>query len=431
MTLQHYGRVLVVGAGVSGRGAVGALVGRVGTIEMAEDDPARAKAARGITGVERVAGLDGLDLSGYDLIVVSPGIRPDARLRAAKCEVIGELELGFRLARSPMVAVTGTNGKTTVATLAAAMLGERGVLCGNAGTPLSAVAGLEGKVLVVEVSSFQAYWANTFTPQAACLLNFTPDHLDWHGTSEEYWRAKTSFFARLEPGATAVLNRDDQSATRVMTEARRLFFSVSDPADYGIESGWLTGPNGRLCQTGELARSAAHDLSNVLAAWALAETAGARPEQARAAATGFAGLAHRIEVVAKIGGVTYVNDSKATTPASVAAALHSFESVVLIAGGKGKGLSYEPLAAVAGRVRALVAIGEAGRDAAGVLGRFAIPVVEAFSMEEAVARATVLAEGSGVVLLSPGATSYDWYSSYAERGDHFRRLVAEVRGVPE
>ncbi len=427
--MTAFGRVLVVGAGVSGRGAIGALAEKSEFIDVAEDDQARADFARSVAGVRRVASLSSFDLSGYDLVVVSPGVRPSSRLSAARCEVIGELELGARLAQSPMIAVTGTNGKTTVATLAAAMLGDRGVLCGNAGTPLSAVSALEEKVLVVEVSSFQAYWARTFSPRAACLLNFTPDHLDWHGSPEEYWRAKSSFFTRLELTATAVLNRDDESSRRVTTKAKRRYFSIVQQAEYRLEGGWLTGPAGRLCHADELTRSAAHDISNILAAWGLADSMGADLDQIRSAATSFAGLRHRIEVVGEVGGVTYIDDSKATTPASVVAALRAYDRVILIAGGKGKGLSYEPLAAVADRIRALVAIGEAGRDAAGVLAKYAIPIVESDSMADAVAQATRLADGTGVVLLSPGATSYDWYANYEERGDDFRQLVTGLKGV--
>ena len=422
-------RVLIVGMGVSGHGVAEALKSRGVHLSLAEDvEELRQRAIRS-SYFESSGTIVELIDSPWDLVVVSPGISPERLGREPLAgRVIGELELGWLLGDAPVSAITGTNGKTTVATLTSLMLGETAVLCGNAGVSFAAVAQSSASRYVVEASSFQLTWAPTFSPASATWTNFTPDHLDWHGSLEEYRRAKAKLFAQLTPGSTAILNADDSvvSSTQLPEGVRRLTFSVEGEADYKLRHGSLVGPGEvELMSVASLGRSGPIAVANALAAWATADVAGADLNRVRATLEEFTGLEHRQERVAVINGVVYVNDSKATTPVAAAAGITSFDHVILIAGGRGKGLSFEPMAAAADHVGCVVGIGESGPEVVELFRRHNVPTKLASSMDEAVELASAEARPGDIVLLSPGAASFDWYHSYAERGLDFKALVRE------
>lgn len=419
-------RALVLGASVSGLAAERALRSLGAEVLVADDSVELRERARA-EGRE-LWDPDAFVGARFGLVVVSPGIRAERVERLGlQGPVIGELELGYLLASAPITAVTGTNGKSTVTTLTAMMLGDGVIAAGNLGTPLSSVAGAEARRLVVEVSSFQLVWAPTFRASVATVLNLSPNHLDYHGSFDAYRQAKARLIERLGPGDVAVWPLGEAAPDAIAIPSGvtvRTFGARSRDADYRVEDGALVGPQGRvLVRVEELGRRAPHDVANVLAAWALAEASGAELEVARHAARSFRGLPHRLEVVAVLGGVTYVNDSKATTPEAAVAAVRSFEHVVLIAGGRTKGTGFERLRDVADRIAGVVAIGESADRVVGEL-EGAVPwVLRAASMAEAVALASERAEPGTVVLLAPAATSWDWYRSFEERGEDFVRAV--------
>jgi len=431
-------RALVVGLGRSGQAVSRHLLVRGATVVAVDDDPGAdarvAAAALGVQLIERpsVDVLAGLVVR-VDVVVPSPGVPAShpvhALARAAGVPVRGEVELASRWSICPLVAVTGTNGKTTVTSLVAEMLVASGIpsiAAGNIGLPLSdAVADENLKVVVAEVSSFQLAFAESFRPVVSVWLNFAPDHLDWHGDVAAYVAAKARIWANQGPADVAVVNADDRlvMAQAATAPSRVVTFGLGPAqADFTVADGWLRGPEGPLLEVAALPRALPHDLSNSLAACAAALAAGATVEGVRAGLTGFAPLPHRLTLVAYAGGVRWYDDSKATNPHAAIAAVRGFESVVLLAGGRNKGLDLAALAEVADRLRAVVAIGEAAPQvAAAFAGR--TPVHPAASMVDAVAAAADAARPGDVVLLSPGCASFDWYRSYADRGDDFASAV--------
>jgi len=429
-------RVLVVGAARSGRGALEALKGRAEEVVVFDERPDACTELGARCGESIVVTHDqSVFEQEFSLVVVSPGV-PVGRygLTPVPGRVIGELELGWWIADAPVLAVTGTNGKTTVATLAQAMLGEGAILCGNAGTSFSAVAGTSARVFVVEASSFQLAWSPSFAPRAAAFVNFSPDHLDWHGSLDAYLAAKASVFARLGEGADAILNDDDPvvRSVPVGAGARVRTVSLLGDADYCVEEGHLVSKvSGQRMAVATLARSEPADLEDALMALALAESAGAAPGAIAKALTEFRGLAHRRELVGQVRGVRFVNDSKATTPEAAAAAIRGYPRVVLIAGGRSKGVALAPITELASHLVAVVAIGESQEEVVQACHGHGIPVERAESMEEAVLTASALAAPGEVVLLSPAAASYDWYRNYEERGSDFARCVRSLPGFEE
>ncbi|MBV9660104.1 MAG: UDP-N-acetylmuramoyl-L-alanine--D-glutamate ligase [Acidimicrobiales bacterium] len=377
-------------------------------------------------------------LSGVEMIVPSPGVPVGhpvfAAARRLGVPVRSEIELASeaarRAGRPALIAITGTNGKTTVTTLVTAILQQAGLhvaAAGNIGTPLiEAVAG-GSDIVVAEISSFQLQFTELFHPAVSCWLNLAPDHLDWHDTIDHYAAAKARIWANQTSGDAAAINADDHAvaewARTIPPGVRRITWSVEGPADFVVSGGRLVGPGGvGLIEVSELPRAFPHDVSNALAAAAVATAAGASPDACRSGLVGVVLLPHRVSLVAEDAGVRWYDDSKATTPASVLAAVAGFESVVLIAGGRNKGLDLTPLAGTVPPVRAVVAIGEAGPEVAAVFDRLA-PVRRAASMDEAVQLAAQMARPGDSVLLSPGCASFDWYLSYAARGDDFAAAV--------
>jgi UDP-N-acetylmuramoylalanine--D-glutamate ligase len=304
------------------------------------------------------------------------------------------------------------------------------VAAGNIGTPLVEAAGAGAEVVVAEVSSFQLQFTAAFRPAVSAWLNLSPDHLDWHPSLEHYAAAKARLWAAQGPGDVAVLNADDPAVMAaaasvgdgVPAGVRRVTFSLSD-GDFTVRDGRLVGPGpSDIVAVNQLWRAFPHDIANALAATAAALSAGAAVDGCRSALQEFQTLPHRVERIGEAGGVQWVDDSKATTPASVLAGVAGFDSVVLIAGGRNKGLDLSPLAAAAPPVRAVVAMGEAAGDIRAVFaGR--VPVTVVGTMEEAVDAAADTAVAGDTVLLSPGCASFDHYEGYAARGRHFTEVV--------
>ena len=442
--------VAVVGLARSGVAAARLLHACGARVSVSDAKPLErlGEDARGLArlGVRVVAAdVAGAGVAGAELVVVSPGVPLDtpqlSPARRAGAPIIGELELGWRALEADTIAITGTNGKTTTTALTGALLGgePRAVLvAGNIGTPLAAHAltfPADGTV-VCEVSSFQLETIEAFQPRVAAVLNVTPDHLDRHRTFDAYVDAKARIFANQEASDCAVLNADDPP-TRALasrTRAEVLWFSRQRPVDHGVfvSDGWIAAKlEGRvetICPLADIFLRGQHNVENVLAATACALRAGVNPEAIRRGIAAFRGVAHRIEPVRELGGVSYYNDSKGTNVASTITALESFsEPIVLIAGGVGKGQDFAPLAAAArGRVSQLVVLGEDGPKIAAAFEAAGILVRSTTTMESALYAARDAAAPGDVVLLSPACASFDMFDNYEHRGDVFRTLVESL-----
>jgi UDP-N-acetylmuramoylalanine--D-glutamate ligase len=441
-------QVVVVGAARSGVAAAELLVRRGATVTLTDvrpqiDDEDRLRSV----GVSlELGGHESATLRNADLIVLSPGVPPHlpalAAARDAGIPVTGELELASRWLRGRVVAITGTKGKSTTTTLTGRMLeagGHHVLVGGNIGHALSAQvdASTERTIHVVEASSFQLETAETFRPWIAVLLNFSPDHLDRHATVEEYGAAKARIFDRQQPGDWAVLNADDPAALALATgtAGRRLLFSLTDTLAEGIVLSddviVRRTPEGDepLVPVTSVKLLGRHLLADVLAAAAVASLAGVDREAMTKAVEGFVGLEHALEPVVEIGGVRFVNDSKATNIESARRAIESFgNGVVAILGGKFKGGDFRDLLpALLERGGTVVAIGEARPLIREALGG-ALPVHEAEDMSGAVRRAFASAAPGGTVVLAPACASFDMFRDYADRGRLFKQ---EVRRLEE
>jgi UDP-N-acetylmuramoylalanine--D-glutamate ligase len=303
--------------------------------------------------------------------------------------------------------------------------GLEAVAAGNTEVPLvAAIAEPSTDVFVVEASSFRLGHSEHFRPAVATWLNFAPDHLDVHASLSSYERAKARIWAELPPDGVAVANADDEVVMRhVPSGVRAVTFGTQ--ADYRVEAGELVGPSGRLVSVTELGRALPHDLTNGLASAATAIAAGAELPAVRSVLESFRGLPHRVEFVVDVGGIAVYDDSKSTVPHATIAAATAFESVVLICGGRNKGLDLSALRQCAGHLRSVVAIGEAAPEVEAAFSG-TVPVTVAPSMEKAVASAVDQAHVGDAVLLSPACASFDWYGSYAERGDDFQQLARRL-----
>ncbi len=430
-------RVLVYGLGVSGLATAARLLSEGAEVIAVDDDAGERprRQAAGL-GIELVSAPDEAALTELartvEEIVVSPGV-PACHVvfsLAVAVPVIGEVELAWRRARCPIVAITGTNGKTTVTTLVQAMLassGRRAVAAGNIGLPLLDAVGGDAEVVVAEVSSFQLALTTSFRPAVGAWLNFSADHLDWHATVDDYRNAKARLWANSGPGDVAVVNIEDPVVYGASEVARTRgatlrTFGLS-AGEYTRRHGALTGPDGvAVVEVGELARTMPHDVVDALCALATATAAGATPDGCRRALLGFRGLPHRVELVGEASGVRFYDDSKATTPGAVLAAVEGCAPAVLIAGGRNKGLDLSVLRRAAPHLRGVVAIGEAAEEVAAAFTG-SVPLTRATSMAGAVEAAAAMAGPGDAVVLSPACASFDWYRSYAERGDDFSRCV--------
>jgi UDP-N-acetylmuramoylalanine--D-glutamate ligase len=450
MTLELAGkRVLVVGLGRSGT-AVAILCAARGAHVTVTDKrgadvlgPALSELPRNIK-VE-IGGHEARSFLETDLIVLSPGVPEIPELvaaRAAGVAFTGEMEVASRFIGAAIVAITGTNGKSTTTILVGAMTRASGrptFVGGNLGDPLALAvgtpAGAPGGACVVEVSSFQLETVATFSPRVAVLLNVTPDHLDRYTDLDHYASTKGRIFAAQHASDFAIVNVDDPLAMR-QTEgirARRLGFSLEKKLSEGA---WLDGAELMVRLPGTRTESyptsvpalvGRHNQANALAALLASRLAGATHAEALRALTEFQPLAHRMELVAKAAGVLFYDDSKGTNVGAVVAALDGFpRPVVLIAGGRDKGGDYAPLARAMARVgRAAVLIGEAA-DKIEAAFRGVVPLRRAATMEEAVTTAAALATPGDAVVLSPACSSFDMFRDYAHRAQVFRAAVDKI-----
>lgn len=431
-------RVMVIGLGVSGRAAARFLAGRGATLVMTDrrTDLVRQHMPPGEL---RLGAEDPAWLIGVDLVVVSPGVPPTSPLmreaRALRIPVIGELELGYRFVRAPIVAVTGTNGKSTVTVLLGAIFraaGRNAFTGGNLGTPLIAAADDPFDLAVVEVSSYQLETVEHFRPAVAIHLNLTDDHLDRYRDLADYGSAKARIFENQEPGDWAVLNRDDSEVWKLAHAVRSRIFSFGTsrperkPAIW-CESGALVFDDGH--RSGRITTSSfklpgAHNLSNAMAAAAAALAMNVEPEAVERALADFTSLPHRLEFVRAHCGAEWIDDSKGTNVGAVVEALNTTRGpIILIAGGMDKGGDYAPLRVPLERkVKLLILLGAAREKMRKELdGATAIKCVGA--LPEAVRLAATEACPGDTVLLSPACSSFDQFKDYAERGRVFQELV--------
>jgi UDP-N-acetylmuramoylalanine--D-glutamate ligase len=439
-------RVTVAGAARSGIAAATLLAARGARVTVSdrrawvpEADSLRA------LGVQVELGNHATEtFTSADLVVLSPGVRPDqpavCEARARGVPVISELELASRWLQGRVIAVTGTKGKSTTTVLTGRMLeaaGYRVAVSGNIGVPLSTQVetSTPETLHVVETSSFQLAQTEQFHPWIAVLLNFSPDHLDWHPSLEAYAAAKARIFANQTVRDWAVLNANDPASLELARGARasRQYFSCRAAVADGvvIENEWIVEKRGastkRLVPLDAVHVIGSHLVGDVVAAVAAGSLVGATPASMTAAVDTFDGLEHVMEFVADIDGVRFINDSKATNVESALRAIESFESgLVAIIGGRFKGGDLSVLAGpLRGRARAVIAIGEAKSMVAAALSG-CVEVREAASLAEAVEVAFRLARPAGVVLLAPACASFDMFRDYADRGERFKAEVARI-----
>ena len=393
-----------------------ALRGRAVEVVAYDADPAAD--AEGIDAEIRLGGWDDVLLDGVGLVVKSPGVpgtaAPVAAARARGIEVVSEIELGARILANPLIGVTGTNGKTTTAALLGAILEAGGVpveVAGNIGRPLtSLVDEIEADAWIVcELSSFQLEDVSTLRPRVAVLTNLEPDHLDRHGDLPAYERAKLRIFERQGAGDVAVVPRGFGAIPGV---ARRVEFGAGDPLP------------------AEPRIRGAHNRENAAAATAAARAIGVPDEAIARGLETFAGVEHRIEEVATIDGVLFVNDSKATNASAALRALASFPGrrKHVILGGRGKAEPYDGLAAAFEDGDRAYLIGEAAGDLAAALDHAGVVNTRPGTLEQALAEAASAASTGDVVLLSPACASFDQFTSFEHRGEEFRRLVQKLPG---
>jgi len=439
------GPYLIVGLARSGSAAAAALAGTGGrVIGVDSGSPPDLEGLRD-AGVEIHLDADGTELlDEVGLVIKSPGVPADAPVIAAARErevpVIGELELAWRRLTNRFVAVTGTNGKTTVVEWLGHLWREADrpvAVAGNVGTPLSDLIGqVDPETWVIcECSSFQLEDTEAFAPPIAVLLNLTPDHIDRHGTLEAYREAKLRIFAGQRDGDFSIFDAD-QAAFAASSRPGRgatIAYGASACAEGGclvrLRDGSIEADGEPLCAVDELALPGEHNVRNAMAVTAAALCADLdRNAIARGLRT-FQGVAHRLEQVDEIDGVRFVNDSKATNVAAADAALRSFDAGVhAILGGSLKGGGFDELAAaVAERCRAAYLIGEAAGELRQALEGTGVELADSGSLEDAVAAAADAATEGEVVLLAPACASFDAFRDYVERGERFRELVGGLR----
>lgn len=423
-------RLLVLGAGVSGMAAA-RLARRHGMSVTVYDESVSVDTLEEDVGLAS-GSWDPILLDGIDLVVASPGFaersRPVVDVLESGIAIWSEIEFAYRHLHAPIAAVTGTNGKTTVTEATAAMLDASGLdapATGNIGAALSDFVDADHDALVVEVSSFQLRFTEEFHPGAAAITNVAVDHLDWHGSPQAYRDAKARIYANQTTTDLLVFDGDDEGATQLAMSAPSKLYPVSGrrlPENGG-------GFDGRNLVLGDVAVDVTElesqdpvHLVNLACAGALALRMGATPEGVTSAAISFRPGAHRRTVVAEAGGVTWVDDSKATNSHAAVASIRAHSSVVLIAGGQAKGVDLTPLAGE-GNVKMLIGIGEAGAGLAEAAGDRGLV---AGTLEVAVEAAASVADVGDTVLLAPGCASFDQFSSYSERGDRFTELVNEL-----
>ena len=447
--LEPGSSVVVLGLGLTGRAVCRALRSRGYAVTAIEDRPTAATAVfaeqEDIVLLAEPTDLDRVEaITAAAAFLPSPGVPEShpafAEAAAAEVPVLSEFDLARWWDHRPIAAITGTDGKTSVTLLTVAMLeasGIHAVAVGNTETPLVEVIDDPMiDVFVVEASSFRLGHSQRFSPTAAAWLNFSPDHLDVHASLERYEWAKAKIWEALPEGGLAVAPVGDEIVVKHLPTDRDIVLVSAAPIDQGagasarlghVVDGTLTLDDTGLLPVSDLPRTFDHDITNALVAAALARHLGASDDGIRRALTSFELPPHRIQYVATIDGVDYYNDSKATVPHAVNTAVSAFDSVVLIAGGKNKGLDLGEMAESASRIRSVVAIGDAAGEVAAAFDGV-VDVSVAIDMEDAVQKATDVAAIGDAVLLSPGCASFDAYANYGARGEHFMSVVRSLEG---
>jgi UDP-N-acetylmuramoylalanine--D-glutamate ligase len=445
-------KVLVMGAARSGIACARFLAQRGATVALNDAKPIDDWSAEALALKNEGVGLLEGDVAGWlldrvELVVISPGVPttaiPIRYAERAGAEVIGEIELAARFLKGRMVAITGSNGKTTTTTLIGELLKEAGLqtqVGGNIGTPLISMveSSRDDGWTVVECSSFQLETIKEFHPEVAMVLNVTPNHMDRYESFTDYAAAKHRIFMNQRPGDVAILNADDEivSSWAGGLRAHTVRFSVRQELEEGLFLrghdivSRTTNAERVLLTRDEMKLRGLHNVENVLAALSAGLACGAAPESMRATISRFQPVEHRLEFVSEIEGVKFYNDSKATSVDATLKALEAFEAdagkIVLVLGGRGKKTPYAPLASlVREKVRKLILIGEDAETIANELGDFA-PSERAADMKAAVTLSFQAAEPGDTVLLAPACASFDMFESFEDRGRVFK---AEVQGL--
>jgi len=452
-TLPGGSRYSVLGGARSGLAVARLLVARGASVFVSDSAPEEkmrsAAAALDAIGVRHEFGFNSSRVLDADTVVVSPGVPSDAPVvkeaLVRGIGVVSELEVASWFCPAPMVAITGTNGKTTTTVLAGRLFSDARrspAVAGNIGTPFSEVVGTlrEDGLAVLEVSSFQLDHIRSFRPRVAAILNITPDHLDRYERSfEKYTQSKERIFMNQGAGDVLIYNDDDEVTRAAVTRdapsgVQKLPFSTHRALDRGAylsAGGVLTvtvgGKTHEVVPASDVSIRGEHNLANAMAASLAAVVMGVAPASVRATLKNFKGVEHRLEFVRELDGITYVNDSKATNVDSVWYALMSFDRpLIVLMGGRDKGNDYSRLLdPVKKHVRAVIAIGESAAKVQSAFERI-VPVETAATMEGAVASARSLARAGDVVLLSPACASFDWFENYEHRGRVFKGVVLSL-----
>jgi UDP-N-acetylmuramoylalanine--D-glutamate ligase len=444
-------KVAVLGFGRSGVAVAKRLVSLGARVFVSEQEEERAFDPNAVLEIKKLGvetefgGHTPRSLEGTDLLVLSPGVHSDIPLLsdAAKRRIpaVSEVELAYSILTKPIIAVTGTNGKTTTSVLIGEMLkrgGRRAAVAGNIGYPLSAVDDSELDYIVAEISSYQLEGIRDFKPLVSVILNITEDHLERHKNMLEYIKLKARIFMNQGEGDFFVYNADDASVSDLTksSNAEVVPFSKSRKLKSGVfvDSGYLqyhlSGNAGKIIDREKISLMGEHNLENALAASAAATLLGIEGRTIARVLSDFKGVQHRLEHVAEISGISFYNDSKATNPNSTVFALRALDkNIILIAGGRDKGGDLSKLVDESkGRIKALILIGEARERMKKSFIRLRLDGVgEAASMEDAVRKAYALSSQGDKVLLSPACASFDMFRDFEERGDVFKAAVNSLR----
>ena len=436
--------VLIVGFERTGEALCRFLLDRGARIRVTEKKAAKAFGDKVRTWTERgvlfeTGGHRPESFLGADLIIPSPGVPPLPEILAARekgVPVISEIELAYLFLRGKIVAITGSNGKSTTTTLVHSILRDAGLkarLAGNIGTPLISFVdkSRDDDIYVTEISSFQLEYTERFTPAVAAILNVSENHIDWHKTFDNYFGAKKKLVLRQGREGIAVLNRDNPLVWSLAGEAASEVYGFSRKRRLRrgafVEDGWVVVRDGRperILPTSRITLPGTHNQENVLAAALIGHLLGVPAPALRRSILAFRGLEHRLEDVLRVKGVRFVNDSKATTVDATLKALASFDRpIVLILGGRGKGGDFSPLrSGVRKRVRSVVLVGEAADKIETALGGV-VPVDRVSNYRDVVRKAFERAVRGDVILLAPACTSWDMFKDFEERGRTFKREV--------
>lgn len=445
MTIGHAKPLLVVGLGLTGASVLRFCAARGLQADATDNraappdiDHLRARYPDSAFALGQFAAPRGVDA--YEAVVLSPGISPDtpfvAQLRDAGLPVIGDIELFAQTVEAPVIAITGSNGKSTTTALLGAMADAAGVdagVGGNLGTPALDLLESPSDLYILELSSFQLEVTSSLAAAAATVLNLSEDHLDRHGSMEAYGAAKARIYRHC---GTAVVNRADEATWRGSELARQRLSFALDPApteaDYGLlhidGRDWLAAGNTRLIPADQLALRGTHNQANALAALALAEAASLPRAACLEALERFDGLPHRCRLVHDKGGVQWLDDSKATNVGATLAALSGMTGpLIWLGGGQAKGQDVGPLAdALVGQARLAVVFGQDADTIASALAAVGVNTRQVRTLDEAVVEAAKEARGGDTVLLSPACASLDQFPDYRARGDAFARLAKEA-----